>query len=139
MREAESSNATSAPGQINYTLLFERVMMRFSVVAQAPAASLSAEPKGSGDSKSKEPVDPRSPVERLRHHFYACQNDTARRRVIDEALGELRHALFSKKPDLVRGTAEWKKSLRNDPAPPGVVAHKHGVDLATVYRWRKKS
>jgi hypothetical protein len=123
---------------INYPLLFERVMWRYSLVAQAPAASVGNE-TSQAKPGSREPKNPFSPVDRLRFHFEACHNDEGRRRVIREALDELYHATHSKKPDLVRGTAEWKRSLRNDPSPPGVVAHTHGVDLATVYRWRKKS
>ena len=131
-----ADDATS-PGEINYSLLFERVMMRFSVVAQAPAASVGNESSRAAPD-SKVPVDPQSPVARLRYHFYACQNDTARRRVIDEALGELRHALYAADHSKRKGTVEWKQAIAADPRGSRTVAALRGIDHRTVLKYRKE-
>jgi hypothetical protein len=130
----EESNQT---GPINYTLLFERVMWRYSLVAQAPAASLGND-SAAAKPGSKEPKNPYSPADRLRYHFEACQNDTARRRVIDEALGELRHAVYASDHSKRRGTVEWKQALANDPRGSRTVAELRDVDHRTVLKYRKE-
>lgn len=130
--------ATMSQPRVDLVLLFERVMWQYDLLSQAPAASVGNESSHSAPG-SKAPPNPFSSATRLRFHFSRCQTDEARRRVIEEALEEIRSHRYSKKPPgLVKGTVEWKRSLRNDPAPPGIVAHTHGVDLATVYRWRKR-
>ncbi len=123
-------------GSINYTLLFERVMWRYSLVAQAPCASLGNDSTAAKPG-SKEPKNPYSPADRLRYHFEACQNDTGRRRVISEALDELGHALRSADHSKRKGTVEWKQAIANDPRPSREVARIRGLDHRTVLKYRK--
>lgn len=133
----------SAPGR--YDALFARVLVALEATSHAGSALGFTRPSAP-DHLAQRPDPRRAPTgdgdpphEFFRRRYAGCRTDTQRRRVVEDALAELRAIRYALRPKVNRDTLEGRLEIGRDPRPAGVVAYVYGFSERHIHRLRAQA
>jgi hypothetical protein len=110
------------------------------LVSTTKASTLEQKIHGGTDhNDAKLPQHIEAPHLYYRNRYEGCRTDEQRRNVIADALAELRHIRYSRRPTVDLQTREGRLTVGLDKRPLSVVAHSYSYSEQHVRRLRREA